>query len=134
MAKAYTKDTDDMLNDIPLNPRQKQAAEQMIAQGMDEREAKLRAITIAEPPDHFQRVPYVYEEYPRMVYHPDGRTGVAATAEDHAAARVAGWLDQPPSTAPREEAPAPAFEVHPGAAVAVAKRRQLEEKRKEKEK
>lgn len=34
-------------------------------------------------------------DYPRMLYHPDGRTTIAATPEQHEALRPAGWGTNP---------------------------------------
>lgn len=39
--------------------------------------------------------PYRHQEYPRCMYHPDGRTRNANNAEEQATAEANGWLTSP---------------------------------------
>ena len=38
---------------------------------------------------------YTYEEYPRMLYHPNGSTETVTTAEEDTAAKAAGYVNSP---------------------------------------
>lgn len=84
-----------MEDDVRLDEQQRSIMNRMIAEGIDEREAKLRVLCIAKPPDHFQVVPNPNLAYPRMVYHVDGRTRLAKDKQDHEAALDAGWENVP---------------------------------------
>lgn len=50
-----------------------------------------REFDLNNPP----RKPYTYQEYPRCMYHEDGRTRNAANAEEMNAAIAAGWHTTP---------------------------------------
>lgn len=119
-----------MEDDVRLDEGQKAIMRGMIEGGMDEREAKLRVLCIATPPDHFRRVITPHQNYPRVVYHADGRSRMAQTEVDHQAATKAGWKDQP-TQAYLDKAqgtpPEPKeFEVPAGAAIAVDKQRKAD--------
>ena len=81
--------------DVRLDESQLAIMAQMIESGIEEREAKLRVLCLAKPPDHFMVVPTPFKPYPQMVYHKDGRYKLALDAEDHAKAKENGWQDQP---------------------------------------
>lgn len=85
--------------DSKLNPTQVAIMEDMIEKGMEEREAKLRALCMAAPPEISVPLPPKRgphgPHYPRMVYHPDGRMNVCQDPDNFEAAMAAGWEDKP---------------------------------------
>lgn len=82
--------------DVRLDDSQQAMMRQMMETlGITEREAKLRVMCIAAPPDHFKVIPVGFKPYPQMVYHPDGRNKLCPNAKEHEAARAAGWGDAP---------------------------------------
>lgn len=81
--------------DVILDPRQEQMMAQLIHSGMDAREAKLRVMCIAKPPDHFQVINTPFQAYPKMLYHPDGRHQPCENPAQHEIAKSKGWSDTP---------------------------------------
>lgn len=83
-----------MESDLRLDDKQVGMINQMVEmQGMDEREAKIRVMCIAVPPDHYKAMPSS-GRYPRMVYRKDGKTSIVGSAEDHQKALASGWSDE----------------------------------------
>lgn len=62
---------------------------------IDPREAKLRTMCIAVPPDHFKYIPPRGERFPRTAYHPDGRIKSARTLDIYQKLLAEGWEDHP---------------------------------------
>lgn len=101
-------------NDVRLDETQQSIMETMIEGGMDEREAKLRVLCIAKPPDHFHHVPASGKLYPKMLYNADGRTKICVSAADNEVAKQHGWLDTASeihvrNNEPKEEVAVPVF-------------------------
>lgn len=113
-----------------LDEHQKAMMNLMISQGIDEREAKLKVMCIAKPPDHYQAVPATGGAYPRTVYHRDGRIKVANDEEDYDQAKKAGWQDKPSDIhvekslqAEQKRQKLVPIELPPGGALAIQKER-----------
>jgi hypothetical protein len=85
--------------DLRLDENQIGIMQTMIErEGMDEREAKMRVLNIAKPPDHFQYVPPrtgKFVGYPRMIYLADGKKKVVNNPAEYDAHREKGWVDRP---------------------------------------
>lgn len=77
-----------------LKEWQKTILKKMVAMGMNPHEAKLRALTIGSPRDIDERVPYSFEEFPKMVYHQSGMTKVVNNDAEHVELGDA-WTTQP---------------------------------------
>lgn len=62
--------------------------------GIDEREAKIRVLCMGTPPDHFKVIPKG-GEYPRMLYHKNGKFAKVEDEDEHKAMEKEGWVDKP---------------------------------------
>lgn len=80
--------------DVRLDDRQRQMMGLMMDQGIDEREAKLKVMCIAIPPDHYKSVPGG-GAFPRMMYHTDGRNKIVKSATEGQKASADGFGDTP---------------------------------------
>lgn len=116
--------------DVRLDENQRAIMGRMIEEGMDEREAKLRVLCIAKPPDHFVTVPSRGLKYPKMMYHTDGRTRIAQNPEGVQEATANGWsIDPTPKALKRLQNTAPEtgeFEVPAAMTIAAQKRKAKE--------
>jgi hypothetical protein len=62
---------------------------------MDEREAKLRVMTIGKTPENMMAVPARGGKFPMSLYHEDGRIKVAKNDADLKEAKKNGWVEKP---------------------------------------
>lgn len=114
--------------DVRLDERQIEMINQMIDQGVDPREAKLRVMCIAIPPDHYKAVPGK-GLYPRMLYKETGKTKTVNDSSEHQNAIEAGWSDAAfDSNLERPKEPSPNVQVPVAMAQAVEKRRRAQAK------
>jgi hypothetical protein len=80
---------------IQLDDNQIAIMNELIAHGEDPRDAKVRVLCIARPPDNFKVIPTRYQAYPRCVYHPNGKSKTVANEASHKKASEEGWKDEP---------------------------------------
>jgi hypothetical protein len=99
--------------DKRLKENHKRAMVHMINQGESPFDAKLKALSIALPPDHWEQVPPA-GAWPKLVYYEDGKTVKTVEDEDEYAElmKQKGWSLKPPQkhldrlqrgTQPRDE-------------------------------
>jgi hypothetical protein len=85
-------------DDARLSEQQKGHMRLMIEQGVPEREAKMRVMTIGATPDYQGPVPPPWQPFPKSLYHKDGRIQVCKDEANLEAALAAGWTEKPTHT------------------------------------
>ena len=86
----------DMTPAAGFTAEQLEQMRQILAQHDSSGKGGNKEFDLAKPPTP----PYRHQEYPKAMYHADGRTRNAGSAEEQEAAEASGWSTKPNVTAP----------------------------------